>query len=215
MVRLRRTAVIVDPGVEAWLAAQQGPSGAVLAEMERVGAQRGFPIVGPLVGRLLETTARMVGARSVFEMGSGFGYSTQWYARAVGEGGRVVHTDGDAELSGEARGWLAKTGVEDRVDFRVGNALDLLEEDAAYDVVFIDVDKHQYPDAWRIARDHVRRGGLVVTDNTLWSGKVCDERVRDRDTEGVRGYVQAAMSDPDFLTTIVPIRDGVAVSLRL
>lgn len=177
---------------------------------------RGFPIIGPLVGRLCETLARGIGARTVFEMGSGFGYSTLHFARAVGAQGKVVHTDGDAAMSDEAKEWLAKAGVAKRVDFRVGDARDLLRRDTGtYDVVFIDVDKHQYPDCFKLGRDHLRVGGLLITDNTLWSGKAYDPSAKDKDTKGVREYNRLAFSDPDFLSTLVPLRDGVTVSLRV
>jgi predicted O-methyltransferase YrrM len=207
--------VIVDPTVERYLGRMQQPNDAVLQEMGKAGEERGFPIVGPLVGRILEQSARGIGARTVFEMGSGFGYSTLWFARGVGPQGRVVHTEMDAGLSGEARQWLGKAGLADRVDFRLGDACDLLRQDKGpFDVVFIDIDKEDYPKAWRLARDRVRPGGLVVTDNVLWSGKVAGAH-RDAATDAIREYNRLAEGDEDFLVTILPVRDGVSVALRL
>src|SRR5438128_541923 len=112
--------MIVDAAVERYLARMQEPDDAVIAQMGRLGEERGFPIVGPLVGRFLEQQARAVGARTVFEMGSGFGYSTAWFARAVGPSGHVVHTEMDRGLQEEARGWLAKASLGKQVDFRLG-----------------------------------------------------------------------------------------------
>lgn len=184
--------------------------------MRKEGEARGFPIVGPLVGGLLEVLTRTSGATRVFEMGSGFGYSTWWFARAVGPAGAVVHTDGDPALSDEAQAWLTRAGLHDRCGFVVGDALAVLRDDeSTYDIIFIDVDKEQYPDAWRIARTKVRRGGLIITDNTLWSGRVAQPSARDAATAGVRSYVREACRDAEFATTIVPLRDGVAVSVRL
>jgi caffeoyl-CoA O-methyltransferase len=201
---------------DGYLHGLQAAADPVQQAMEAEGLARGFPIIGPLVGRLCETLARSIGARAVFEMGSGFGYSALHFARAVGKGGRVVHTEGDPELSKEAEAWLLKAGLEKRVEFRVGDARDLLRQDKGpYDVVFIDVDKHQYPDCLALAVAKVRVGGFVVTDNTLWSGKPWDEKVRDADTEGVRAYNRVAFSDPRLLSTLVPLRDGVTVSLRV
>jgi predicted O-methyltransferase YrrM len=203
-----------DPYLQGLHALQ--PADAVQAAMEAEGAQRGFPIVGPLVGRLCGTLARSIAARAVFEMGSGFGYSTLHFARAVGKGGRVVHTEGDPGLSREAQGWLAKAKLDERVEFRLGDARDLLRQDPGpYDLVFIDADKRQYPDCLALAKAKVRVGGLIVTDNTLWSGKPWDKAVRDADTQGVREYNRMAFSDPGLMSTLVPLRDGVAVSLRV
>ena len=207
--------MIVDPAVERYLDRMQQPGDAVLQEMGRLGEERGFPIVGPLVGRILEQAARGIGAHTVFEMGSGFGYSTAWFARAVGPQGKVVHTENDRKLSDEARQWLGKANVAGRVDFRLGEACDLLRQDKGpYDVVFIDIDKEDYPKAWRLARDRVRPGGLVLTDNVLWKGRVAG-RQNDAATESIREYNRLAEDDGDFLVTILPVRDGVSVALKL
>jgi predicted O-methyltransferase YrrM len=201
---------------DPYLLGLQAAADPVQQAMEAEGAARGFPIIGPLVGRLCETLAKSIGARTVFEMGSGFGYSALHFARAVGKGGRVVHTEGDPKLSQEAEAWLLKAGLEQRVEFRVGDARDLLRQDRGpYDVVFIDADKHQYPDCLALARQKVRVGGLILTDNTLWSGKPWDKSVKDRDTQGIREYNRVAFSDPGLLSTLVPLRDGVTVSLRV
>lgn len=207
--------MIVDPAVERYLDRMQQPGDAVLEEMGKLGEERGFPIVGPHVGRILEQLVRLSGAKTVFEMGSGFGYSTAWFARAVGPGGRVVHTEMDQRLSDEARQWLTRAKVADRVDFRLGDASDLLKQDKGpYDVVFIDIDKEDYPKAWKLARDRVKPGGLVVTDNVLWSGKVAG-KAKDAATEAIREYNRLAENDAGFLVTILPVRDGVSVALKL
>ncbi len=205
---------LTDAAVEQYLHETFPADDAVLQEMEGIGNQRGFPIIGPLVGRLCEQLARAIGARRVFEMGSGFGYSTVWFARAVGPEGKVIHTDGSPDLSKEARQWLAKAGVVERVQFRVGDARNLLDG-GPWDVIFIDIDKSGYPDAWHLAAERVRPGGLIITDNALWSGKVADPDPDDQDTAGVLEYTRLALADERFLTTILPLRDGVAVSLRL
>lgn len=210
-----RAVDIVAAPIERYLRKTQPAPDAVLAEMGRLGEARGFPIIGPLVGRLCEQLARAIGATSVFEMGSGFGYSTAWFARAVGPGGRVVHTETDPKKSQEAREWLTKAGLAAAVEFRIGDAVEALRSDAGpYDVVFIDIDKEAYPAAWVLACKRVRVGGLVITDNALWQGKVASA-ARDATTKAVREYNALALEDSAFLTTILPLRDGVAVSLRL
>ncbi len=206
---------LVDPAIEAYLRDLQPSPDATLQAMRLSGERRGFPIVGPLVGRLCEQLARSIGARRVFELGSGFGYSTAWFARAVGPKGTVVHTENDPALSSEAQGWMRKAKLHGRVDFRLGDAVDLLRTDRRLnDVVFCDIDKEGYPQAWDLARKRVRVGGLVVTDNTLWQGKVT-LKARDEATAAVQEYNRRAFSDKAFLSTLMPVRDGVAVSLRL
>jgi caffeoyl-CoA O-methyltransferase len=207
--------VIVEASIERYLLRMQLAKDPVLAEMERLGEERGFPIVGPLVGRLLEQYARSIGARSVFEMGSGFGYSTAWFAHGVGPEGRVVHTENDAGLAQEAKDWMRKADLAKRVEYRAGNAVDLLaKDDGPYDIVFIDIDKEDYPKAWELARDRVRVGGYILTDNALWHGKVVG-KATDAATMGVREYNRLAQADTGYLTTILPVRDGLSVSLRL
>ena len=208
---------IVHADIEAYLAQLQRTRDAVLVEMEARAAAAKFPIVGPLVGRLCQQAAQAIGARDVFEMGSGFGYSTWWFAHAVGEGGRVVHTDGDAKLSAEARTWLDKAGLGPRVHYEVGDACEIIKKyPGPFDVVFIDIDKHAYPEALELARSRVRIGGYILCDNALWSGNVLQAASRqDADTRGVVRYNKEAFAAADLLTTIVPIRDGVALSLKI
>lgn len=208
---------IVQPDLEAYLGQLQRTRDAVLADMETRAVEAKFPIIGPLVGRLCQQVAQAVGARDVFEMGSGFGYSTWWFAQAVGEGGRVVHTDLDAKLSTEARGWMEKAGLGPRVHYEVGDACEVIKKyPGPFDVVFIDVDKHAYPQALELARSRVRVGGYIICDNALWSGKVLQPPSKqDADTRGVVRYNKDAFGAADLLTTIVPIRDGVALSLKI
>jgi predicted O-methyltransferase YrrM len=208
---------IVDESIEKFLHEHQRSRDPILLEMEQRAEVERFPIIGPLVGRLCKQVALAIGARDVFEMGSGFGYSTWWFASAVGEGGRVVHTDGDAKKSADAKDYLGRAGLGARVTFEVGDAVAVLKKyPGPFDVVFIDIDKHGYPEALELARSRVRAGGYIITDNVLWSGKVTlPESKRDADTRGVVKYDEEAFAAPDLLTTIVPLRDGVALSLKL
>ncbi len=211
---------ILDPRIERHLAGLLPPADAVRAEMERLGAERGFPIIGPLVGQLCAVAARAVGARRVFEMGSGFGYSTLWFARAVGPGGVVIHTEGSAENSRLARDFLARAGVAERVRFEVGDAREILSKTidrgdlTPVDVVFNDIDKEQYPDVLPLARRALRAGGLLICDNMLWFGRVLSPETADEETRGILELSRRLAEAPDFATTLVPIRDGVTISLR-
>jgi caffeoyl-CoA O-methyltransferase len=193
----------------------------VLLEMEREGRERNFPIIDRLVGVAVEVLARSVGARRVFELGSGYGYSAYWFARAVGPGGEVHCSDGAAANERKARGYLGRARLWDRIRFHVGDAVEQLAGvPGEFDVIYCDIDKHGYPEAWRAARERIRPGGLWICDNTLWYGRVAeplpedDERQR-RWTAAVVEHNSLVAADERFLSTIVPLRDGVMVALRL
>jgi len=214
---------ITNEAVEQYLYDLLPERDEVLREMERQAKARKIPIVGPAVGRMLFQLARMIGAKTVFEMGSAIGYSTIWWARAVGEGGKVIYTDGDRRNAEEASGYLKRAGVLERVEIRVGDALELLsEEKGAFDVVFNDVDKDDYPRVLRLVNPRVRKGGLFVTDNTLWSGEPAElaagrvGNVKRMDsTSAIVDFNQALYANHEWFTTLMPLRDGVSVALRL
>jgi caffeoyl-CoA O-methyltransferase len=206
---------IVAPELDLYVRELVPPRDAVIAEMEAYAAERDVPIVGPVVATLLEVLARSIGAARVFEMGSAIGYSTAFFARAVGRGGQVFYTDGDPKNAERARGYLDRLELSDRVVFRVGDAIESLEATTGYfDVVFIDVDKEGYPAALKAAAPRVRKGGYLLADNVLWSGKVVDGSVRDPATEGIRQFNRTLFSLDEFRSVIVPLRDGVAIARR-
>lgn len=192
----------------------------VLLEMEAEGRERGFPIIGRLVGVTVELLARSVGARRVFELGSGFGYSAYWFSRAVGLGGEVHGTDGDPANEPKALAYLGRAGLADPVRWHVGDAVTSLNAaDGEFDVVYDDIDKHGYPDAWRAARGRIRVGGLYLCDNVLWSGAVADpdgDHGRDRaTTDAILEHNRMIADDDRFVSSIVPTRDGLFVALRV
>ncbi|MFA9429753.1 O-methyltransferase [Egicoccus sp. AB-alg2] len=215
---------LLPPQVDDYLTglAGIGLQDVVLDEMEARAREHGFPIVGRAVGRHLELQARAIGARRVMELGSGYGYSAYWFARAVGEDGEVICTDGDAGNAALAEGYLRRAGVWDRVDYHVGDALtSFAEVDGEFDVVYCDIDKDGYPDAWAAARERIRVGGLFVCDNTLWHGRVAgvpQERsspARDAVTPDIVAMTRAVAEDQRYLSSLVPLRDGVLVALRV
>jgi predicted O-methyltransferase YrrM len=206
---------LVSPDLERYMLDLLPERDPVLAEMEAYAAENDVPIVGPAVGTLLEILTRSIGADRVFEMGSAIGYSTAYFARAVGRGGQVTYTDGDAGKAEQARGYLERMGFLERVTIRVGDAAASLEATTGYfDVIFIDVDKDGYPRALQAAAPRVRKGGYLLADNVLWSGKVVDPNVRDAATEGIRQFNRRLFSLQEYKTVILPLRDGVAVARR-
>jgi predicted O-methyltransferase YrrM len=187
----------------------------VLAEMEDYASEHDVPIVGPAVARVLQQLALMINAQSVFELGSAIGYSTVWWAQAVGEKGRVVYTDGDPKNAARARSYFDRAGVSKRITIHTGDALEFLsEQKQQYDIIFNDVDKEDYPRVLRLVSPRLRKGGLFITDNVLWSGRVAEKNPKDAHTKAILEFNRLLYNSVDFYTTILPIRDGLAVALR-
>ena len=187
----------------------------VLLEMEAEGRERGFPIIGRLCGVALELHARAIGARRVFELGSGFGYSAYWFSRAVGAEGEVHGTDGDPENEPKALDYLTRAGLAGPLRWHVGDALtSFAGVDGEFDVVFCDIDKPGYPDAWRAARDRIRVGGLYICDNTIGYGRgtVLDD---GEGPEAIREHNALIAADERYLSSIDPTREGVLTALRI
>ncbi|HZU22885.1 MAG TPA: O-methyltransferase [Terriglobales bacterium] len=211
-------AEITYPAVERYLYSSLPLRDEVLRKIEAEAQARKIPIVGPAVGRVLHQLALTLKARSVFEMGSAVGYSTIWWARAVGAGGRVIYTDGDRKNAAEAQRYFEQAGVADRIDVCVGDALEILSEQkpGSFDIVFNDVDKEDYLRVLKLAVARVRTGGLLITDNVLWRGEVADpEKSSDKRAQIIAEYNRQLYSSRELFTTILPLRDGVAVSLKL
>ena len=214
---------IVNPRVEEYLrsfAAHCGRTDPVLLQMETEAWERGFPIVERLVGVTLEVLARSISARRIFELGSGFGYSAYWFSRAIGPRGELHLTDTEPENERKALNYLGKAGLGGPVRFHVGDALVAFEQaEGDFDLVFCDIDKGDYPKAWTAASDRVRPGGMYLADNVLWSGRVAEEEVTDDVrpgwTEAIREHNRRIAADRRYLSTIIPIRDGLMVALRL
>ena len=204
---------LVQPDIDRYLGRWAASDDPIVAEMEQLATERGFPIVGPQVGRLLLMLARSIDAKRVLELGSGFGYSAWWFATAVGPQGQVVLTEGSQDNADLARGFLDRAGLGERVEIRVGDGLEIAREyDDPFDIVFNDIDKHDYPRALPVALERLRPGGLFITDNMLWQGRVLDASTADASTRGVLELTRALYAASNLDTTILPIRDGVAVS---
>lgn len=208
---------VIPEEVSAHLDQLVPPRPPELVEMEAHAAETGFPIIGPAAGHYCYVMARLTGARRVFEMGSGFGYSTAWFARAVREngGGEVHHVVWDDALSARARRWLALLGYQDTVRYHVGEAVQALREsEGGYDLVFNDIDKQDYPASLPVIASKLRSGGMLIVDNLLWNGRIFDEADQSPATRGVRELTREITTDPEWLATVVPIRDGLLVARR-
>ncbi len=220
---------VLHPSIDEYLLDVIPARDEVLTEMEAYARERRFPIVGPLVGRVLHQLVLLTNPTRIFEMGSGFGYSAYWMAKALRQPeARIICTDGSQENADRAAGYLGRGGIANRIDYRVGNALEIIEEtEGEFDIIYNDIDKDGYPDAFRKAIPRLRSGGLFITDNMLWLGRVVtydtDADVQELDEEeqwvhnttvGVKELTWLLYSSPDVFTTIIPLRDGVSVAIK-
>ena len=206
---------ITEAAVDQYMLAMLPARDEVLKDMEAQALQRDIPIVGPAVGRVLYQYARLINARRIFELGSAIGYSTIWWAHAVGEGGQVFYTDGDPKKADEARGYFERAGVVGRIRVGVGDALEQLSaQKQEFDIIFNDVDKQYYPAVLDLVPSRLRRGGLFITDNVLWSGRVTQNDPKEETTRAIQEFNQRLYAMKEFFTTILPLRDGLAVAVK-
>jgi predicted O-methyltransferase YrrM len=209
----------VNPAIEKYLLGlTHNTNHPVLVEMETLAEQNNFPIVGRLVGIFLETMAKTVNAKRVFEFGSGYGYSAYWFAKAVGSDGQVICTEADILNKEKAEQYLTSAGLWDRIDFKAGMAQDVFAQtDGQFDICYNDVDKGDYPEIWLMAKDRIRPGGLYIADNVLWRGRVAVEQYNDVFpgwTEAIIEHNRLIFDDPEFDAFINPTRDGVIVARK-
>lgn len=208
---------LYQPALTAYLEGLIPPRPPVLQEMEEHAQRVRFPIVGPVVGQMFYLLTRLRRARRVFELGSGYGYSTAWFAMGVRDngGGEVYHVVWDEHLSRQAREYLGRLGLADLIRFRVREAVEELRRTGGeFDIIFSDIDKDGYPASFPVIKEHLASGGLMLVDNMFWRGRVLDPAGTDKDTTGIRRFVNAVFTDKDFMSTIVPLRDGVLLALK-
>ena len=207
---------IIHPDLNNYLDNLLPERPAVMQEMEKLAKDRNFPIIGPQVGRILYQYTKLIGAKRVFEMGSGFGYSAYWFALALPEDGKVICTEAASNNIDLAEDYLKTAGLLHKVEFKKGDAIKMLSQTAGpFDIILNDVDKNDYPRALETALPKLRVGGLLITDNSLWHGRIVNNPQPDVYTQGVLEYNQLAMSAENLWTTILPVRDGLAVSLKI
>jgi len=187
----------------------------LLKEMEAIAEEQMFPAVGPMVGRFLYQLAKISGAKMIFELGSGFAYSTLWFAMAIPEDGQIIATDFDREKAELGLKFLERADQRHKVLYEVGDALDAFRRyKGPFDIIFCDLNKEQYPKVLEMAVPRLRKGGLLVADNVLWSGRVLDESDRSAATRGIREFNEKVSQHPELFPTIIPLRDGVLVAIK-
>lgn len=206
---------IVHPQISDYLLNVTPERDTILDEMERYALERNFPIIGPLVGRLLFALARSARAERILELGSGFGYSAYWFAKAIERNGKIICTESNHDNVERGLKYFHNAKVTPDVKFLTGDALTLIDQvEGEFDIIFNDIDKHQYPEAFHKAIPRLRKGGLLISDNVLWSGRVIENNP-DKETAGILTYNRLAYASKELFTTILPIRDGVSISIKL
>jgi predicted O-methyltransferase YrrM len=210
-------AELISDKVRDYLHGLVPPRPAEMQEMEAYARKTGFPIIGATCGYLCYQIARMIDARRVFELGSGYGYSTAWFAKAVKEngGGTVYHVVWDSELSNKARRHLGALGFDGLIEYRVAEAVQTLSRTSgSFDLIFNDIDKRDYPNSLPVVKEKLRPGGVFIIDNMLWDGQIFDESDKSQDTQGVRDFTRQITKDPGWIVSLVPIRDGLIVAYK-
>ncbi len=206
---------IVAPDVADYVDGLANRGGRELAKVEEQGEREHWPIVGAAEGSFLHILAKSIGARRILELGTAIGYSGTWLARALPGDGQLITVEGDPDTAKIAGANLASTGVDRRVTLLVGLAQDVLEDlEGPFDLIFNDINKDGYPAVLEPCIRRLRVGGLLVTDNVLWKGEVA-RKSRSTETEAIREYNRRLAADPRMLTSIVPLRDGVSVALKV
>ena len=206
---------IVFDKIEAYIDGLANRGDAALESVEEQGRREDWPIVGAAEGSLLHVLARSIRARKILELGTAIGYSGTWLARALPSDGELLTVEWDPKTAAIARENFEKTGVSKRVKIEVGSALEVVPRlDGPFDFVFNDIDKTHYLDVLPHCISKLRPGGLLVTDNVLWSGRVAKAR-RTKEAQGIHEYNRKLASDPRFVAVIVPLRDGVSIALKV
>lgn len=196
----------------------------ILREMDTRAEREGFPHIGPEVGGTLRLLARIVDAESIFEFGSGYGYSAYWFAEALPENGEIVLTEVDAEELAVAREYLDRGGYDHLASYEVGDALGTIERyDGPFDAVLIDHQKARYVEAFEAVREKLAPGAVVIADNVMSAGDVVafedllahvegEDPEMNEGTRGIAAYLDHVRSDPAMETTVLPLGAGIAVS---
>jgi predicted O-methyltransferase YrrM len=206
---------ITDDKIDGYISDLFPSHDLVLKRMEEVAREVGFPIIGPQCGRVLMQLAYAANAQRIFEMGSGFGYSAYWFANGMRNGGQIICTDLSEDNRRRAMAHFSGTKFEKMIDFRLGNALEILSQaDGPFDIILNDIDKKDYPEAFDLAISKLKPGGIFITDNVLWSGRILDDKP-DVATQAILEFNRKLAQSKDVISSVIPIRDGLGIAVKL
>jgi caffeoyl-CoA O-methyltransferase len=211
----------IDPALLAYCEAHTTQEDALLLKITReTQAKVLMPrmLSGHLQGKMLELFAKMLQPQTILEIGTYTGYSGVCLARGLKKGGKLITLDINDELETMVRGFFEESGLADQIDYRLGNALDILPSlSGPFDLVFIDADKFHNADYFDLIIDKVRPGGIILSDNVLWSGKVLTSAGQkiDKDTKAILDFNAKIQSDSRVENVLLPIRDGIMMARKI
>jgi caffeoyl-CoA O-methyltransferase len=211
---------ITNPDIENYIGEMSGspvfvPESETFERMHEYARNHHFPIIGPLAGRFLRQLAIMTNAKNILEMGSGYGYSALWFAGGMDGDGKITCTDNLPENRDLALKFLTKAGYQHKLDFRVGDALEIVNGlSGPFDLILNDIDKEQYPKALELAIPRLRKGGIFITDNVLWSGRILNKKP-DESTVAILEFNRRLFNSPELFASILPIRDGLGMAVKI
>lgn len=217
----RKTLNLTEQLGDYLIQAQPAPTAVESRLQEQTGRMASASMqIAPEQASFLTVLAAAIGAERTLEIGVFTGYSTLAVAKALPDHGRIIAMDVDADTTALAREYWREAGVEEKIDLRIGPALEtldaLLSDGGAdhYDLAFIDADKRNYWHYFRKCLELIRPGGLIVIDNVLWSGKVADGSVQDDQTRAIREFNRRVCREPMVDHCLVPIADGVTLAVK-
>ena len=206
----------IDVKLQEYCEQHSGVESKVLQKLDReTHAKVMMPrmLSGHLQGQFLEMISKMCQPKLILEIGTYTGYSAIYLAQGLAEGGRLITLDINEELAEMAKGYWTEAGVSDKIDHRIGNALEVIPTiDGPFDLVFIDADKKNYGKYYDLIIDKMAPGGVILADNVLWSGKVIDESAKDKDTVAIKAYNQKVQNDDRVDNMLLPLRDGIMMA---
>jgi len=211
---------IVPDLIEAYLARLNRQSDAVLDDMAHTGVREHLPLINAEVGAFLRVLAAAGGATRILEVGTAIGYSTIWLAGALPPKGQLITMELDETRARRARDYIKRAGFEDRVSIMLGDATRLIAKVAGpFDLIFQDCDKKLYGPLLDRLVELLRPGGMLITDNVLWDGEVvpgyaATPRKHPDDTRAIADYNERLSMHPQLMTSTVPLRDGLAISVK-
>ncbi len=204
---------ITNPKIEEYLYKLANVEDKILLKMEDLGHKLNFPIVDRLVGRYIYLLTKIKQPKLIVEIGSGFGYSGYWFAKALTDG-KVVLTDYKEQNIELAKRFFKEGKLLDKAEFRVGNGVEIAKEYKNIDILFLDHEKKKYKETVEILIPNLNKNAVIIADNTLWHGKVIEKNL-DSTTQAIKNFNEYMFNNPNFFSTLIPLRDGILTALRL
>ncbi|MFN5784349.1 MAG: O-methyltransferase [Flavobacteriia bacterium] len=210
----------IDPLLDEYVCAHTENEPAILKELNRkthLSVLQPRMLSGHFQGRVLSMLSHMIKPENVLEIGTYTGYSALCFAEGIREGGKVITIDVNEELEDLVREYIDKAGMNDKIDYRIGDAMEIIPTlSEQFDVIFIDADKKNYCNYYDLVFDKVKTGGYIIADNVLWSGKVLEDyEALDRETKILMDYNNKVHNDVRVQEVLLPIRDGLMIARKL